>query len=250
MKAAHMKSGNYSYVPGVMQYSAGVGADAGYELERVRFEKPVPLSEGFDLIEKHLKSIDRPLTAFCACELRSPGQFSEEGFRAFNTEYADVLRKWGIMDGDDNPVARSNVCPEIHAPSTPSFYAFAYTVPTLHSGKTFAIAGSGEAPEGHADYASVTVSPGDTSEAGLRQKAQYVVGEMQRRMGFFDAGWKDVTSTQLYTVYDVYPLLADEIVSKGAAEHGLTWHFDRPPIVGLDFEMDCRRIFREHVLVV
>jgi len=29
------------------------------------------------------------------------------GFRVFNQKYAEVLRRWGIADGEDNPVARS-----------------------------------------------------------------------------------------------------------------------------------------------
>jgi hypothetical protein len=32
------------------------------------------------------------------------------------------------------------------------------------------------------------------------------------------------------------------------ARSGLTWHFSRPPVVGLEFEMDCRGIGREILL--
>jgi hypothetical protein len=35
----------------------------------------------------------------------------------------------GIFRNEVNLVARSNVCPEIDPPATPSFYAFSYTVP-------------------------------------------------------------------------------------------------------------------------
>ena len=61
-------------------------------------------------------------------------------------------------------------------------------------------------------------------------------------------GWTDVTGTHLYTVHNVFPILADEIVRRGATPGGLTWHFARPPVVGLDFEMDVRGIAREIVL--
>ena len=40
--------------------------------------------------------------------------------------------------------------------------------------------------------------------------------------------------------------MGDEIVRRGAAEHGLTWHFARPPVQGLDYEMDCRAVSVEH----
>ena len=51
---------------------------------------------------------------------------------------------------------------------------------------------------------------------------------------------------QVYTVYDLYPFLADEIVRRGAAQHGLTWHFARLPVVDLEYEMDCRSVPVEH----
>jgi hypothetical protein len=65
------------------------------------------------------EAANRPLTAFCACELRSPSPFSEGGFKAFNEAYVEVLRGWGIVDGETNPVARSNVCPELAPPPEP-----------------------------------------------------------------------------------------------------------------------------------
>jgi hypothetical protein len=49
-------------------------------------------------------------------------------------------------------------------------------------------------------------------------------------------------------VHDVHPILADEIVRRGAVPAGLTWHFARPPVVGLDFEMDVRGVTREILL--
>jgi len=72
-KTNQFAPGNYRYAPGVFQYSAGVAADAGYRIERARFACAVPLQEGFRRIADHLKSLGRPLTAFCACELRFAG---------------------------------------------------------------------------------------------------------------------------------------------------------------------------------
>ena len=78
----------------------------------------------------------------------SPAPFDEAGFLAFNKEYVGTLKNWGIFDGMINPVARSNVCPEIDPPSVPGFHAFAYTVPDAPARPSFIVAGSGEAPEG------------------------------------------------------------------------------------------------------
>jgi uncharacterized protein GlcG (DUF336 family) len=62
-----------------------------------RFARPLPLAEGFDAIEAHLAGIGRSPTAFCACELRSPAQFTDAGFVAFNRHYVERLAAWGIF---------------------------------------------------------------------------------------------------------------------------------------------------------
>ena len=248
METKNMESGGYRYIPGVKQYSAGVAALPGYRIERARFSRPVPIKDGFDLIGKHLESIGRPLTAFCACELRSPGQFSEEGFIAFNEAYTSRLREWQIMSGDDNPVGRANVCPEFDVPAEPSFYAFAYTVEDKDAAPSFVIAGSGEAPEGKGNYQDHIVRLGELSTDAMREKAQFVLDEMERRMAHFDAGWADTTAVQVYCVHDFHPFIREEMGARGVLRSGITWYFNRPPVMNLEFEMDCRRVTREFVL--
>lgn len=240
--------GSYRYIPGVFQYSAGVAAMPGHAIRRVRFRRPVPLAHGFDRIAACIRAAGRPLTAFCACELRSPAPFTEEGFRAFNEVYVVTLRAWGLFDGRINPVARSNVCPEIDPPPEPSFHAFAFTVAAPRAAPSFVIAGSGEAPEGRANYRDHIVRRGETSADALREKARFVLGEMERRLGLVGFAWGDTTATQVYTVRDLFPFLGDEIVRRGAAHAGLTWHFNRPPVRELEFEMDCRGVASEQVI--
>ena len=232
--------GGYRYIPAVFQYSGGVAALPGFAIERVRFRRPVPLAEGFDVIERTIRAAGRPPTAFCACELRSPAPFTDEGFRSFNRSYVVKLREWGIMAEEANPVARSNVCPEIGPPAEPSFYAFSFTTAARDAAPSFVIAGSGEAREGVGKYGARTVRLGETTPDAMREKARFVLGEMERRMALLGFTWKDTSATQVYTVHDPHPFVADEIVGRGAAEHGLTWHFCRPPVRGLDYEMDCR----------
>lgn len=242
--------GNYRFIPGVFQYSAGVAAEPGFRIERVRFLRSVPLAEGFRLIEKTLKAAGRPLTAFCACELRSPAPFDEAGFEAFNKEYVGTLVRWGIFDGNVNPVARSNVCPEIDPPKVPGFYAFSYTVADASATPSFVVAGSGEAPEGKGSYKDHTISRGDVSTEGLRNKARWVLAEMENRMRALGFNWSDATAAQLYTVHDIHPFMADELGRRGAMRGGLTWHLNRPPVVELEYEMDCRGVHVERVLAV
>ena len=241
--------GGYRFIRGPFQYSGGVAAEAGFEIERVRFRQPVPLDESFSAIEAYLESLDRPLAAFCACELRSPAPFTEEGFTEFNRRYVGTLERWGVYRDGVNPVARSNVCPEIDPPREPGFHAFSYTVPVrAGAGPSFVVAGSGEAREGNGRYSERIVRFGDTSPDGLREKAQCVLGALEQRMQALGFGWRDVTATQVYTVFDLYPFLADELVGRGAIPGGLTWHYARPPVQGLDYEMDVRGVAREIVV--
>jgi hypothetical protein len=250
MATIDLPDGGYAYVPGVFQYSAGVRALAGHRIERVRFASLLKLHDGFARIAALLRAANRPLTAFCACELRSPAPFTEAGFRAFNQDYATVLRDWGLLATGANPVARSNVCPEIDPPPEPSFHAFCYTVPDENAAPSFVVAGSGEVLEGKATYHEHVVAPGDTSADGMRAKARFVLGEMERRMAALGADWSRTTGVQVYTVFDIHPFLADAMVRRGAAAHGVTWQFARPPIVGLDFEMDCRAVMTERVIEI
>ena len=90
-------SGNYRFIPAVFQYSSGAMALPGYEIERVRFNKWLPLAEGFAHVAKYIQAAGRPLTSFCACELRSPGQFTDHGFIDFNRHYVQQLGAWGIF---------------------------------------------------------------------------------------------------------------------------------------------------------
>jgi hypothetical protein len=211
--------GGYRYLKAVFQYSGGVAAEPGFAIHRARLGRPLPLAQGLKLAEAHLAAIGRPSTAFCACELRSAEPFTEHGFIDFNRMYVQTLERWGIYRDGVNPVARTNVCPEYDKPQVPSLYAFSYTVPASSKGGSFIVAGSGEAPEGQGSYHDRIVRRGDTSREGLREK-----------------------------VHDIGALVRDEIVGRGAAPGGLAWHFCRPPVVGLDFEMDVRGAVLEVVI--
>src|SRR3981081_2850272 len=174
--AADFARGNYRFIPGVFQYSGGAAAHDGYEIQRVRFRKPVRLTEGFERIDRIITQAGRPRTSCCGCELRSPAPFTEQGFRAFNEIYVVTLRTWGLFDGKVNPVARSNVYPEIAPPTQPSFHAFSFTIKSPGAAKSFVISGSGEAREGGARYRERTVRLGEQRPDALRGKAGYVLG--------------------------------------------------------------------------
>ncbi len=249
MTTHDVTSGGYRYLEAFFQYSGGVRALDGYHIERVRLRQPLPVAEGFERIEKYLTGLGLPLTSFCACELRSPAQFSGAGFRSFNELYVETLKRWGVFANDRNPVARSNVVPEINPPATPVFHAFSYARPGKVLAPNFVISGSGEVAERKGgDYTDHIVARGDTSPAGMRAKALCVIEEIERRLSGLGLRWADITATQVYTVFDVYSYLAEDLVRRGPAARGFEWHFCRPPLLELEFELDARGVEVERAL--
>lgn len=254
MSVAVFAAGNYRYIKAVFQYSGGVAAEPGYEIERARFASPLPLADAYAAVEAHLKSIGRPTTAFAACELRTPEPFTDQGFIDFNKVYVKTLARWGIyQDGDPavNPVARTNVCPMYDKPAAAVMYAFSYTVPAKNgaaSRGSFIISGGGEARSNGKTYQARTVRLGDTSPEGMREKAAFVVAEMERRLALLGFSWQATVTTQVYTVQNIGHLAGELIAARGAARGGLVWYYARPPVIGLEFEMDVRGAARELVL--
>jgi hypothetical protein len=247
-KVIEFGTGGYRYIEGVFQYSAGVAALPGFAIERARFVRPLPLAEGFAAVESHLAAVGRPIAAFCACELRSPEPFSEQGFVAFNRQYVQTLERWGLYTDGVNPVARTNVCPEHDKPAGVSLYGFSYTVPADSDRGSFIVAGGGEAREGAGDYRDSIVRLGDISIEGLRAKLRYVMTEMESRLAALGFTWQVAGSTQVYTVHDIGSLVGEEIVTRGAAPGGIEWHFCRPPVVDIEYEMDVRGAAREIII--
>jgi hypothetical protein len=135
------------------------------------------------------------------------------------------------------------VAPGVNPPAEPSFHAFSYTVPAAQAGRDFVIAGSGEWPEG-GRFPEDIVARGDVAEAGLRKKAEWVLDKMEERMrGLGGFGFGDASAVQVYTVRR-FPV---ELVARRAGA-ALVWHYCRPPIEGLEFEMDLRRVSLERRL--
>ncbi|HUN69224.1 MAG TPA: hypothetical protein VMU46_10520 [Burkholderiales bacterium] len=236
--------GGYTFLEGVFPYSQGVVALPGFAIERASFGRPAPIAEGFRKISQFLALQNRPKTALCAAELRSPKPFSFEGFAEFNKGYVDVLERWRLYREGRNPVARSNVAPETNPPAEPCFHAFCYTVPSDQAG-SFVVAGSGEWPEG-GRFPEDIVARGDVSPAGLKQKSNWVLEAMEYRMKRLGVGWKQATVTQIYTVHDIHALMP--AIRRRVGPSTITHHYCRPPIAELEFEMDLRGVSVERVL--
>ena len=240
--------GGYRYLKAGFQFSSGIAAEGGFEVERARFARALPLAAGFAAVEAHLAALGRPSTAYAACELRSAEPFTEQGFEDFNRQYVKTLARWGIYREGVNPVARTNVCPQYDKPREPVLYAFSYTVPARQRRGSFIVAGGAEVRGGPEGYAARTVRYGETSPEALAEKVRFVVDLMEQRLKALGFSWADATTTQAYTVHDIGAVVGPLVAARGAMPGGLSWHLARPPVVGLDYEMDVRGAAREIVL--
>lgn len=240
-------AGQYRFLPGGEPYSAGVVAEAGAEIVHATLAQPVPWRAGFDRIDRHLRDHGRPRTALCGIQLRLPAPLPFDGFVHFNQGYRALLGEWELLVDGKNPIPRTNVAPVVGAPAEPSLYAFSYTVPAdAETAPTFVVAGAGELRPGFMSAAGI-VRPGETSEDALREKAAYVVGVMAERLHGLGLDWGGVNAVSVYTAHPIEPFLVDTVLRPlgSAAVHGVRWFPSRPPIQGLEFEMDVRGVRRE-----
>jgi len=245
------RAGGYAFLKGISPYSAGVAASSGHEIIHVRFARELPLDRGFTAIQNFLEAQHRPHQALCAVELRSPRPFTFQGFQDFNQRYVAILKQWDILLDGANPVARTNVAPHVLPPAEPAVYGFSIAVAADNAPPSFVIAGAGELPEGSLDPHDV-VRRGETSAGALHEKARFVMGLMSSRLAGLDVTWKQVTSAQIYTVHDIHAFLEREILGGmgEAARLGVHWHYCRPPIESIEYEMDLRGCRREVILDV
>ncbi len=238
--------GGYRFLPGIAPYSCGVVAAPGYEIVHATLGLPVGWRDGFEVIARHLAVEGGSKADLCAVELRSPRPFTFPGFAAFNADYAAVLQGWGVFVDGVNPVARTNVAPEVNPPPEVLLHAFSYAKPSDSKSPTFVVAGAGELPEGVLE-ASAIIAAGDTTLSAITRKAAFVMGLMENRLHGLGGDWGLVTAVDVYTIHPFDHVLPDVILNRigSAAGHGVRWYYTRPPIVGIEFEMDVRGVRTE-----
>jgi hypothetical protein len=71
---------------------------------------------------------------------------------------------------------------------------------------------------------------------------RFVIGLMEDRLMGLGVTWGDVTVSEIYTVHDIHPFLEKELIRRqeDGGGHGITWYYSRPPIEGIEYEMDVR----------
>ena len=246
MQLEAQEKGGYRFLSsrGAFPFSMGVVADPGYEIVHARFRVPVPFRAGFDRIAEHLAGLSRPRTAFCAAELRCARPYTAAEFGSpdgFNDHYVRLLSEWGLVRDGHAAAARTNVAPVVYPPSEQVVFAFCYSVKSDGAPVSFVVSG---ATEGN------NVAPGDRSAAGLTVKTANVLRTLDSRMEALDVRWTDATAISVYAVNDMWPSLQTELFAgrPAAAQLGVHWFATRPPIVGLDLELDVRGVRNEIVL--
>lgn len=236
--------GGFRFLPGTQVFAGGAVAREGHEVVHAVLKPWLPLEEGYALVERHLRRLDRPMRALCGMELRLQRQLSMEEFRAFNQPYVQRLIEWGLLVDGRNPVSRTNVAPGVEPPEVPSLHGFSYTVPSATRTTTFVMAGITEISAGG------PIAAGDTSAAGMREKMTFVIRAVMKRLGELGLTFRDATQVEVYLAEVAETVLSQVLIPaiEEPARRGLRWHFGRPPITGVEVELEARGVLQEVLL--
>jgi hypothetical protein len=237
--------GGFRFLPGGPVFAGGAVAQPGFEIVHVVLKPWLALDQGYALIERHLARAGRPMRALCGMELRLPRQLSMDEFRAFNQPYLQRVIEWGLLTDGRNPVSRTNVAPALEPPEVPSLHGFSYAVTSTSAATTFVMSGITErGPDGR------PIAAGDTSVTGMREKVSFVIGAVTKRLGELGLTFRDATQVEFYSAGNVETVLSQLLLPaiEEPARRGLRWHFGRPPVAGLEVELEARAFTREFIL--
>ena len=116
-------------------------------------------------------------------------------------------------------------------------------------GRAACTVGEAGSEPGHGQTAKqvrIEYEPGIVSALGDRpQGAHQQEVVLQRRLALLGVSWRDAVRTQAYTVQNIGHLVGETMAARGACAGGLVWHYARPPVIGLEYEMDVRGVRTE-----
>ena len=237
-------AGNYKILPSGAAYCAGIIPDPGFEVVRAELQPWLPLEQAYAFIESHLKSLGRPVQAFCGIELRVPEPLTLDKWSSFNVPYLAQLRKWGLVSGDCSLVCRSNIALDPYPPTTTSTCAFSYTVPATSRGPTFQLSGQADIGPNNKIIAEGEVDP-QAMERRTRFTIDTVADTLQK-LGF---SWEDTTRVALFHTHDIPNLWGPALLGRVGEpiRRGVLTYRARPPIAGGEVELEARAIRQELV---
>ena len=129
-------------------------------------------------------------------------------------------------------------------------HAFSFVRPNAGlQRQTFIIAGAGELVEGTLVNDGI-LRRGETSSDAIAEKARYVCEVMAERLRSLHGTEDEVTTVNVYTIHPLHPLM-ETLVLPGlppTRRHGVTWHYTRPPVMDIEFEMDLQGVVTQWVV--
>lgn len=235
--------GGYRFVPGNQVFATGALALPGFEIVHVLLDQWLELQDGYRFVEEYLRSAGRPMQSLCGMELRLPRPLSMDGFRAFNGPYVERLVSWGLLVEGRNPVSRTNVAPLFDPPERPSLHAFSFARPGGTARPTFVLSGMAEnGPAG-------VVAAGDDSVAGFKAKTEYLVRAFRDRLQSLGVSFGDATHVDFYCAHPERAPVTEVLMPAVdmASRRGVRLHCARPPVEGLEVELEVRAFAAELV---
>jgi len=238
-------AGNYRFIPAVFQYSSGAAADPGYEVERVRFDRLVPLADGFAQVANYIQAAGRPLTSFCAasCVRPRPSPRTVSGpstsITSRRSPNGDCSTGRPIRWRAAMSAPRSIRRPSHRFMRSPSPGRVKRGAELRHCRRRRGARGAAAIPSASCATA--------TQPEGVREKVRFTAGEME--------GVSARSGSAGRTRQRCRPTPCT-ILSRDGRRAGPPRRdafrpdlaLCAPPVIDLEFEMDCRRVTRETVI--
>ncbi|GAB7544690.1 hypothetical protein CS8_043650 [Cupriavidus sp. 8B] len=233
----HNSAGNYKILPGGPAYCTGVIPDEGFEVVRAQLKPWLPLTEAYAFIEQHLKSVGRPVQAFCGIEMRVPAPLTFDDWSSFNGPYLEQLHKWDLMYGNLSGVCRSNIALAVNPPKIASMCAFSYTVPASSKRTSFCLSGTADI-----DSDGKIIAEGDTSAAAMQRRARFTIDVIADSLARLGLSWADANQLAIFHVHDIPDLWGPELLGSvgETLRQGVVVYRARPPIAGGEVELEAR----------
>ena len=113
--------------------------------------------------------------------------------------------------------------------------------------ESFVVAGAGDLmDQSDLQPSSIVARDLDGGDA-WRLRIEQVCQEMEDRMTAIGVGWNDCSVIDVYCAEDWFGQAGDTLINRigTSISVGLHWYVAHPPIEGLRFEMDVRRVGTE-----
>jgi len=257
-------TGGYSFLPGIPAFSEGIIAFDGFAVRHLRLTKPVPMEDGYALVERTLAAANRPMSSLCGMELRISEQMEVEAFRTLNRDYIETIRdRWGLFQDGINPIPRCNLALTVDPVTTPSLTAFSLTFEKKGAQRNFVTAGINDAvlvfgPDvfGQVARGDVLVRAdnapdlSDDSAADTERRLRFILDKATHRMKALGVEWSDATQVELYLGRPLGDLMEKVVwpAIAPAGQMGIRWYPGLAPFIGPIAEMDVRG-FAEEIII-